>query len=87
MTPDKIKLLPDWPARMGADLAALYLGVSGTTFRERVKQLTYPQPVREGGRQLWSHRQLDPFVDAQFEFADNARDTSWDDLLSTPPAV
>ena len=61
--------LPDWPARMGETHAALYLGVSASTFRDRVKARTYPQPVREGGRNLWSRRQLDRFVDAQFGLA------------------
>jgi hypothetical protein len=57
---ERIALMPHWPARMGEDMAALYLGVSMTRFRERVKAQTYPQPVREGGRLLWAKRQLDP---------------------------
>lgn len=66
MRPERIALMPNWPARMGEDMAALYMGVSLTTFRERVKAKTYPQPVREGGRLLYSLRQLDQYIDAQF---------------------
>ena len=71
MTPDRIARMPDWPARMGEDLAALYMGVGMTTFRDRVEQRTYPQPVREGGRKLWARRQLDRYVNAQFSLATN----------------
>jgi predicted DNA-binding transcriptional regulator AlpA len=78
MTPARASLLPDWPARMGEDMAALYLGVSKTTFRERVRGRSYPQPVREGGRLLWSRRQLDRFIDSQFGTSES--DSTWDDL-------
>lgn len=58
--------LPDWPARLSEDLAAQYLSISPSTFRERVKSRAYPQPVYDGGRKFFSRRQLDSFVDAQF---------------------
>ena len=81
---ERISRMPNWPARMGEDLAALYVGVSLTTFRERVKQHRYPAPVREGGRIFWSRRQLDGYVDAQFgleqPLTNNDGDGSWDDL-------
>jgi hypothetical protein len=35
--PERIALMPDWPARMDDDMAALYLGVGVTTFRDKVK--------------------------------------------------
>lgn len=84
-SPARVSLMPDWPARMGEDLASLYLGVSPTTFRERVKAKTYPQPVKEGGRFLWARRQLDRYVDAQFRLPqlshdDGAEDPTWADL-------
>ena len=75
-----IGTLPDWPARMGEDCASQYLSVSRTTFRARVKSRTYPQPVREGGRLLWSRMQLDRFVDAQFGIIAADNDASWSDL-------
>jgi hypothetical protein len=68
---------------MGEDLAALYLGVSATTFRERVRGGGYPQPVREGGRLLWARLQLDRYVEAQFNLqpaTGEAGDRTWDDL-------
>jgi predicted DNA-binding transcriptional regulator AlpA len=82
---ERIALMPDWPARMGEDMAALYLGVSQTAFREKVKGRSYPQPVREGGRLLWAKRQLDRYVDAQFNLAqpspeDDSGDRTWDDF-------
>jgi len=76
--------LPDWPARMGEDLAAAFVGVSKTTFRERWQAKSYPQPVREGGRILWSRRQLERFVDAQFNLPQPSgpepEDDTWADF-------
>ena len=68
---------------MGEDLAALYLGISLTSFRERVQEGAYPQPKREGRRLLWARRQLDLFVDAQFNLPQHdagSGDSTWDDL-------
>jgi hypothetical protein len=84
--PERIALMPDWPARMDDDTAALYLGVSVTAFREKVKACVYPQPVREGARILWSRQQLDRFIAAQFGLPldDSSREGpttgTWDDL-------
>lgn len=75
----RIERMPHWPARMGEDMAALYLGVSLTKFRERVTALVYPQPVKEGARKLWAKRQLDLYVNAQFGIADE-QDETWADL-------
>jgi hypothetical protein len=73
--------MPDWPARMGEDMAALYLGVSLTKFRERVEAKSYPQPVAEGRRKLWAKRQLDLYVHAQFGIADpDEDDPTWADF-------
>lgn len=84
MRAERIALMPDWPGRMGEDMAALFLGVSLTTFRERVKKRVYPQPVQEGGRYFWSRRQLDRYIDAQFNLAqpsdNDSGDSTWDDL-------
>jgi hypothetical protein len=77
---ERIARMPDWPARMGEDMAADYLGVSLTTFRDRVKSRQYPQPVREVGRLLWSRRQLDLFIESQFGIATASEKNSWDDL-------
>ncbi len=78
----RIALMPDWPARMGEDMASLYFGISLTAFRERVEAGTYPQPIREGKRKLWSRRQLDRFVDEQFGLPHEGgpEDGTWDDL-------
>jgi len=79
--PERIALMPDWPVRMGEDMAALYLGVSLTAFRARVSGREYPQPVCEGRRRLWAKRQLDLYVDAQFGIAnDEQDDPTWADF-------
>lgn len=86
MKAERIALMPDWPARMDDDMAAAYLGVGVTTFRDKVKARQYPQPVQEGGRKLWSRTQLDRFIAAQFGIPVDASPPagattgSWDDL-------
>jgi hypothetical protein len=82
---ERIALMPAWPARMGEDMASLYLGVSLTKFRERVDAKVYPQPVTEGRRKLWAKVQLDRFIAEQFRLpvdesaGDGPRRNSWDD--------
>lgn len=86
MKPERIAMMPDWPARMDDDTAALYLGVSVTAFREKVKAKIYPQPISEGTRRLWSRQQLDRFIAAQFGLpiddgaGKGAVRGTWDDL-------
>jgi predicted DNA-binding transcriptional regulator AlpA len=58
--------MPHWPARLNEELAADYLSVSRSTFRVRVANREYPQPVREGWRIYWSKAQLDAHVATQF---------------------
>lgn len=81
----ELRDLPYWPARLGEDDAARYLGISKTTFRDRwQRQKTYPQPINEGRRLLWGRRQLERFVDAQYGLQQPAiaavEDNSWDDF-------
>lgn len=59
-------MMPHWPARMDAELAAAYLGVSVTTLRAGSDKGRYPRPLRDGKRVLYSREQLDRFVRAQF---------------------
>lgn len=78
---DRIKHLPDWPARMTAPVAAAYMGVSASTFLTRFKA----HGVREGANLLWARAQLDQIVAEQFGLAADrsARgqpDGSWADL-------
>ena len=86
MKAERIALMPYWPARMDEAMAANYLGVGLTSFRQRVAALTYPQPVQEGARKLWSRLQLDRFVAAQFglpvddQAGEGASRGAWDDL-------
>jgi predicted DNA-binding transcriptional regulator AlpA len=86
MKAERIARMPDWPARMDDDMAADYLGIGVTTFREKVKARQYPQPIQEGSRLLWSRAQLDRFIAAQFGLPVDAPPSagasggSWDDL-------
>lgn len=78
MTPQRAQKMPDWPARMGEDMAALYLGVSVTTLRAGAVSGRYPRGLKDGRRVLYSRRQLDQYVDAQYGLS--AANNSWDDL-------
>jgi hypothetical protein len=67
--------LPDWPARMGEEMAAAYLGISASTLRAGSANGRYPRPVRDGKRVLYARCQLDRFVHAQFGVpADNEQE-------------
>lgn len=51
------------PARMSADKAAYYLGVSRTKFLRRVSEGEYPQAVHDAGNTLWLREDLDAYLD------------------------
>ena len=76
--------LPYWPVRMSEKLAAAYLDISPSAFRDRVKSRVYPQPVRDGGRVYWARLQLDQYVASQFGLAQNPENCTgvdtWADL-------
>jgi hypothetical protein len=77
--------MPNWPARMDEAMTATFLGVSQGKFRENWKQkATYPQPVREGRRLLWSRVQLERWVETQFRLEGNlssqTEDGTWENL-------
>jgi hypothetical protein len=76
-----LERLPDWPARMPAEIAAAYMGISQTTFLKRFGQTG----LREGSNVLWAKVQLDAMIAKQFSMPQPARpaaneDDSWDDL-------
>lgn len=62
---------------MRANAAAHYLGVSSSTFLDRVAAGDYPTGLKEGGCRLWLRDDLDGFLDRQFGVANgsNARGT------------
>lgn len=77
----RLEQLPDWPARMPADIAALYMGVSKTTFLTRFGHTG----VKEGKNVLWAKLQLDAMIAKQFSIKQpragaQDRDDTWDDL-------
>lgn len=83
---DRLMKCPAWPYRMTAEVAAMFMGMSVGSFRNRYGDLA----IHEGGNVYWSTRQLQELVDAQFglppssppgaAIAPPPRDTSWDDL-------
>ncbi|WP_017978580.1 hypothetical protein [Sphingomonas melonis] len=77
----RLERLPDWPARMTAEIAAAYMGVSKTTFLTRFGATG----VKEGTNVLWAKVQLDSMIAKQFSIKQpragaQDRDTSWDDF-------
>lgn len=65
--PEHVKHLPDWPARMGAPLAAAYLGIGESTFQRGVSERRYPAGRKDGGRVLWHRAELDEWLAAERE--------------------
>ena len=59
----KADILPHWPRRMQIDLAAAYLGVSGSTLDRDWRAGKYPAPREEGGNTLWLKDELDDYID------------------------
>lgn len=77
----RLEQLPDWPARMTADVAASYMGISKSTFLTRFAATG----VKEGSNLLWARVQLDRMIAKQFSIAQlvpaaGKVDDSWDDL-------
>ena len=61
---DRIARVGLWPRCLGAELAALYVGVSRSDFYRKVQDGTYPQPFQNGGLVQWDRNDLDEAVDA-----------------------
>ena len=61
----RLEKMPAWPARMTADVAASYMGVSKSTFLNRFAAIG----VKEGTNTLWAKAQLDAFIAKQFSLA------------------
>lgn len=57
-------VFPGWPRGLRSDLAALYVGLSTTTFRKEVAAGRAPQPIHlTEGRLVWLRDQLDSWLD------------------------
>jgi hypothetical protein len=77
----RLEKLPDWPARMTAEIAAAYMGIGKSTFLDRYRDCG----VQEGANVLWARLQLDRIIAKQFSMPQPAgraanEDSSWDDL-------
>ncbi|TKD50539.1 hypothetical protein [Sphingomonas baiyangensis] len=82
MKAERLSTLPDWPARMTADVACLYMGQSQSSFLARYRQ----HGRKEGSNVYWSRAQLDRLIANQFGMSQplalaREEDRSWDDLL------
>jgi len=58
----ELSQLPDWPRWLSDEVAAAYVGVSTSTFRDEVRRQVWPQPHRRGatGRlPRWDRHELD----------------------------
>ncbi len=58
--------LPGWPRYLSREQAALYVGVSATTFDAEVRSGEWPQPRRRGAkatRATWDRLALDAAAD------------------------
>lgn len=74
-----LRPMPHWPRLMSEEMAASYLGISKTNFRERWNgKREFPQPHRIGSRVLWDRQLLDRYVDALSGLS--ASGNTWDDL-------
>lgn len=60
--------LPDWPAAMGEDMAAAYLGISASKLRELVSDGRIGR-LKLDGRFLYRRKDLDTFLDRLAESA------------------
>lgn len=78
MRAERVALMPDWPVRMTAEVAAMFMCVSESTFLTRFRHLGR----KEGSNVFWARQQLEAIVAEQFGLrtAGTERDTSWDDL-------
>lgn len=77
----RLEKLPDWPARMTAEIAAAYMGIGMSTFLARYRD----SGVQEGHNVLWARIQLDSMIAKQFSMPQPAgraanEDSTWDDL-------
>lgn len=82
MSPARLAAMPDWPARMTAEVAALFMCVSESTFLTRYgEQGCYT----EGRNRFWPRAWLEQQIALQAGLphalaAAGERDDSWDDL-------
>lgn len=74
--------LPHWPRGLRCELAAGYLGISPSLFRQLVDAGKLPRPVAiSPGRQVWLREDLDASLDRLAGRAPGvAEPNSWDDV-------
>ena len=56
---DRISKIGIWPRWIGAAEAAIYCGVSESTFYSRVQDKSYPQGFQDGDLVQWDRHELD----------------------------
>ena len=75
----KIEGFPHWIASRGLsrEQAAVYVGVSPSTFDKMVKGGTMPIPKRVGARTIWDRTRLDEAFEALPDEGTDAGDNPW----------
>lgn len=57
--------LPDWPRRLSRAQAAIYVGLSPTSFDAEVAAGRMPHPIDRGRRKLWDRVAIDRVLDSE----------------------
>ena len=71
--------LPGWPRILRRELAALYVGLSATTFDAEVAAGRAPRPVQiTGGVKGWDRFDLDTWVEDRKAISEAADVNEWD---------
>ncbi len=79
----KLSLMPNWPAFMRREVAALYVGpVSLEQFDRLVENNDLPQPVRFGSTPMWKKQDLDLVGAAQLANSDGLASGNSQDWMS-----
>lgn len=59
--------LPYWPAGLGVELAATFVGVSRTRFLEEVEAGIWHKPDKRGRRRIWCRVKLEAELAARYD--------------------
>ena len=74
--------LPDWPAAMGVDAAAAYVGLAPATFLAAVERDGITPIWLSPGRKVWRRTALDRWLDSKAGAAPSMTpESAWDHAL------
>lgn len=78
---DRLSKLGIWPRVLGAELAAVYCGVSHSFFLQGVEKCIYPKPFSNGKLVQWDRLELDDAIDALKQTRHTDTPNEWDEVL------